>query len=364
MTKNIVDMELNEIIKLGDNIIDEVQAHKTKEMHVGINLGNLFTKNWGENNKHFMLYTSAQKVTGELSQEEIQSDTGLIRVNGELYRVGLPSVTAGNFAERSHDSLTVIGLYSMARLFCEDKKNITGTGNSRFQLCKAKIGLGLSNDDYDIKENQKTLLEMFNGKNFVIEYLKARFVVNVEVMNIMIEGQAHIRFHHIDYDYPEVVLLDIGSRTWDYCRFVKNTFDGKTSIVEKESIDKAGTLSIMKDISKKIGAKKVKPEDVEPLIRGEKINIDGVAYEIEDFADIVKSNIETKRAELGYKIEGDLSTARCIVLAGGGAEMIRPFMEELYPGKPIIVAKNPQYINADAYFIGSYKKRNFKKLYE
>lgn len=367
MTKelNILDLPLEEVIKLGAAIKGVAQENKVIEANFGINLGNLLTKTWGADSKHESFYTSAMQVVGELSLEEIQADETLITVNGQLYRVGLKNTTSGNFSQRNHDELVIVGVYSIARqLFALNKKNLTGSGNSKYRLCCAKLGLGLSSSDYDIKSNQIKLLEMFNGKNFVVEYMKAKIVISVEVMNILQEGHCHIRFHSQDYRYDEVVLFDLGSRTFDYCRFVLDAIRNRNVIAEKESMDNAGTLAIMKKIMKEIGVKKVKLLDVEPLLRGETIYVDGVTYSLDDFKTIVTKSISDTINDLQNIIDVELGTVKAIVLIGGGAKLMEDVVKELYPGKTVILPSNAQYLNAEAYYIASFKKRNFKKLYE
>lgn len=361
---NILDLGLDEILKLGSSIKDVV-GDKKFEGNFGVNLGNLLTKTWGADGKD-MLYTSAKKVSNSFfSHEEVQADDSLIKVNGELYRVGMKDVTSGNFAQRDHEELTIVGIYSLARqLFAINKKNLTSTGNSKYKLCCVKVGLGLSPTDYDIIKNQISLLEMFNGKNFVVEYMKAKTIINVEVTNILQEGHCHIRFHSQDYKFDEVVLFDLGSRTYDYARFVFDEMRNKNVIAEKNTIDNAGTLAVMKEIMNRIGPKRVKLLDIEKLLRGETIEVDADKYELSDFEDVIAKFIRDKVNELQNLINVELTTVKAIVIIGGGAALFEPYIKNIFPGKKVIVPENAQYLNAEAYFIASHKKRNFKKLYE
>lgn len=362
---NMLDLPMEEIIELSSKIKNYVSDSKTVDVNIGINLGNLLTKTWGADNKHELFYTSAVEVTGRLSAEEIQSDDTLIKVNGKLYRVGLTNTTAGSFSQRNHDELTIVGIYAIARqLFSMHKKNLTATGNSKYRLYCAKIGLGLSALDYDILDNQKQLLEMFDGKNFIFEYMKAKSIINVEVMNIVQEGHCHIRFHSADYDYKNVVLLDMGSRTLDGCRFEFLQSANRNVITHKTSMDGAGTLSIMNKIANVIGRKRVDLLDVEPLLTGESIKVDSDTYHLSDFQDTIVAFIKGKINEMENIIDVEFAKAKAIVLIGGGANIMKKAMQDLYPGKDIIVPENAQYLNAEAYYIASHKKRNFKKLYE
>lgn len=363
--KNVLDLSMEEIKGLGAKIKDVALDNKVIDINVGINLGNLLTKTWGPDSKHELFYTTATKVIGELSMEEIQADETLITVDGELYRIGLQSSSSGNFSQRNHDELVVVGVYAIARqLFTLNKKNLTSTGNSKYRLCCAKIGLGLSVNDYNIKANQIKLLEMFNNKNFTVEYMKAKTIINVEVMNIVQEGHCHVRFHSQEYKYSEVALFDLGSRTLDYSRFVLDSIRNKNVIAEKESLDNAGTLSIMKQIMKIIGTKKVKLLDVEPILQGETIDVDGTQYSLQDFDDVINKTISNTINSLQDIVDVEFGTVKAIVLIGGGARLMQSVFEDMYPGKKIIIPSNPQYLNAEAYYIASHKKRNFKKLYE
>lgn len=362
---NILDLPMEQVIELSNQIKGYVSDNKTLDVNIGINLGNLLTKTWGADSKHELFYTSAVEVKGRFSAEEIQSDDTLIKVNGKLYRVGLTNTTAGNFSQRNHKELTIVGVYAIARqLFSLHKKNLTAAGNSKYRLYCAKIGLGLSASDFDILDNQKQLLEMFDGKNFVFEYMKVKAVINVEVMNIVQEGHCHIRFHSSDYDYKNVVLLDMGSRTLDGCRFEFLQTANRNVITHKTSIDSAGTLSIMNKIVETIGRKRVDLLDVEPLLLGEDITVDEDKYSLSDFNDIISSFIKGKVNEMENIIDVEFAKAKAIVLIGGGANIMENAMKELYPGKKIIVPEKAQFLNAEAYYIASHKKRNFKKLYE
>lgn len=360
---NILDLGMDEIINLGSSV-KNIVGDKKIEAHIGVNLGNLLTKTWGADGKD-IFYTSAVRVPGELSFEEIQSDDTLIRVNGVLYRIGLKNTSSGNFAQRNHDDLTIVGVYAIVRqLFALNKKNVTSTGNSRYKLCCAKIGLGLSPTDFDIIQNQRTLFEMFDGKNFIVEYMKVKTIVNVEVMNILQEGHCHIRFYSANYKYDEVVLFDVGCRTFDFCRFVLDELRGRNVIAEKTSLDNAGTLAIMKKIMKRIGEKKVKLLNIESLLKGNVLDVDGLEYRLNDFEDIIYEFIREKVNELQNVIDVELTTVNAIVIIGGGAELFQKYIQDMFPGKKVIVPENAQYLNAEAYYIASHKKRNFKKIYE
>lgn len=194
--------------------------------------------------------------------------------------------------------------------------------------------------------------------------MKAKTIINVEVMNIVQEGHCHVRFHSQEYKYSEVALFDLGSRTLDYSRFVLDSIRNKNVIAEKESLDNAGTLSIMKQIMKIIGTKKVKLLDVEPILQGETIDVDGTQYSLQDFDDVINKTISNTINSLQDIVDVEFGTVKAIVLIGGGARLMQSVFEDMYPGKKIIIPSNPQYLNAEAYYIASHKKRNFKKLYE
>lgn len=327
------------------------ETMKIVTVHAGINLGNRYTKISTDTLKE----AYATSITPVAEKDILdKDDESLIKVNGEYYYVGEGNSTADKFEHRNYKILRIVSLFGIAKELKRNKRNFTRTSKKfKYETCIAKIGLGLSIEEFKEESNINTLREEFDNKEFEIEYQDVKVKIVFNVIDIQAECYAHYQMSGDTYDklvdqgYRRIFFIDFGSKTWDMFALI----DGK--IRKPIGLPNAGTIYMMTKIAKEM-SNEAEIDDVERMLRNGQVMIGTTLFKAEDYKDKVKQFISDNMLRVDDAYDKELEKYNMIVAFGGGVEFAEDVLVEKFGKDVIKVLPDAIYANSDAYYDASF----------
>ncbi|MCX0403353.1 ParM/StbA family protein [Clostridium perfringens] len=354
MKMNLLGTDCIKLQKLMENSTDRYLKLGLTEkdlivpLNIGINVGNYWTKNRGDNGKS--MYRSAcsqidaSKVLNIREQMNEGNQPRVIEVDGKLFRIGTEEAITGDLSIKPVEEFRALMLMAIAKQMHKKAKF------KKVKLVEVSVCLGLSIKEYSKEGYKKKLANIITGTHH-IKYQGLEFIISVQKKNVYVtaEGYAHYEANYSDFvgnDDKGLYLLDIGSQTLDSVHIL----DG--AIHDSDS-QPHGVLRLIEDIQDRMKNQTDFADIslIEKMVREGQVEIDK-EFSMSEFLDLKANYEERVRLYINNKYK-KIPIANKIVAFGGGANVIDDFLKKSY--RNLEIPEKAEFLNAEAYYILSFK---------
>ncbi|MDZ4983317.1 ParM/StbA family protein [Clostridium perfringens] len=317
-------------------------------LNIGINAGNYWVKNRGDYGKSIYKTACVAIEPGSIVNLEENMENGrlprVININGTYFKVGEGISITGDLMVKPVEEFRALMLMAIAKQVAKKAKF------KKVKLVEVSVGVGLSVKEFDKPGYRDHLRNILSGMH-KIKYQGLEFIISISKKNIAIsaEGYAHFQANYSDFvgnDDMGLYLLDIGSETLDTV-FILN------ESIEKSDSQPLGVLRLIENITDRVSGESEHATQsyIEKLVRTGSIELER-PYSMSEFQDLKNKYEEGIRIYLNNKYRS-IGVANKIVALGGGACVIGDFLKENY--RNLEIPANAEYLNAEAYYILSFK---------